>query len=114
MRALLTAILLTVVGSGLPCLAMAQNPPPDSSGQSPPPVDGGVAPPTTPSTPAAPNPHDSLIGNAPTDRSAVAKKEADDRRMKRCMAREKSLHAGQSEEQMKQSCQKQLAAKQQP
>jgi hypothetical protein len=114
MRAFLTAILLAVVGSGLPCLAMAQNPPPEGGLQSPPPVNGGVAPPNAPSTPAAPNPHDSLIGNAPTDRSAVAKKAADDRRMQRCMTRERSLHAGQSEEQTKQKCQKEVAARRQP
>lgn len=114
MRASLTAILLAAVGLGLPCLSMAQNPPPDGSVQSPPPVNGGGAPPNTPRTPASANPHDSLIGNAPVDRSAVAKKEADDRKMQRCMSREKSLHAGWSEEQRKQQCQKQVAAKQQP
>lgn len=110
MRAFLTAILLAMVGPGLPCLAIAQSPPSDSSVQSPPPVNGSGAPPNTPRTPPAANPHDSLIGNAPTDRSAVAKKDADDRRMQRCLARQKSLHAGQSEAQMKQVCQKQLAA----
>jgi|SRR5579863_4998237 len=112
MRASMTAILVAVLGLSSPCLAPAQNPLPDSRVQSPPPVNGSEPPPNTPSTPAAPNPHDSLIGNAPPDRSAVAKKNADDRKMQRCMAREKSLHAGQSEGQMKQKCQQQIAAEQ--
>lgn len=103
MRAYATAILLAIIVLSSPCVAPAQNPPP---------VNGSVAPPSAPSTPAAPNPHDSLIGNAPPDRSAVAKKNADDRKMQRCIAREKSLHANQTEAQTKDKCQKQLAAEQ--
>lgn len=112
MRASLIAILIAALGLSLPCLAPGQNPPPDGSVSSPPPVDGSGTPPNTPSPPAAPNPHDSLIGNAPADRSAVAKKSADDRKMQRCMTREKSLHAGQTEAQAKETCQKQIAAEQ--
>lgn len=106
MRASLTAILVAAVGLNLPCHAAAQNPPPDGSVASPPPVNGSGTPPSTP------NPHDSLIGNAPPDRSAVAKKNADDRKMQRCMAREKSLHSQQTEAQLKQKCQQQIAAEQ--
>lgn len=112
MRAYATAILLAIIVLSSPCVAPAQNPPPDGNAASPPPVNGSVAPPNAPSTPAAPNPHDSLIGNAPPDRSAVAKKNADDRKMQRCIAREKSLHANQTEAQTKDKCQKQLAAEQ--
>jgi hypothetical protein len=112
MRASVTAILLATVGLSSPCLAAAQSLPPDGSVASPPPVNGSGAPPNTPSTPATSNPHDSLIGNAPPDRSAVAKKNADDRKMQRCITREKSLHGNLTEAQMKEKCQKQIVADQ--
>jgi len=112
MRASEIAILFVALGLSSPGLAPAQNQPPDGNGASPPPVNGSGAPPNTPRAPVAPNPHDSLIGNAPPDRSAVAKKNADDRKMQRCIAAEKSRHANQTAAQMKDKCQKQIAADQ--
>ena len=95
-------------------VASAQNPPPtDGSSSLPPPVNTGASTPaTTPNAPASPNPHDSLIGNAPPDRSAVAEKAADDRKMQRCMSQQKAANSSATPQQMKQKCQAQIAAEQ--
>jgi hypothetical protein len=109
------AYLCALTASAAFSLAVAQNPPPEPGTPNPTaPANTGALPPgNTPSTPAAPNPHDSLIGNAPTDKSAVAQKRADDRKMKRCMAQQKAAGSG-DEGQNKQKCQAQLAAEQKP